>query len=156
MNNNVKLLDHALVDLGQSEVEESPLFQVDTEFLGDDFTRVHSVSNTSIPLTIDFLNDGIEVHLGGASEVFSWGRDYLEKRSDEVLKILTLLLVSNIQVVSHGDSYKKFVFKEASTNKVLKEVKVFDGFLVNPFKKCEQLFPAIIRSPESARSDGRM
>lgn len=144
MNQNVKLLDEALARLHRATVAEDPLFEIDADFSSDEFTRIKLVDSASISLAIDFSNDGINVHLNGASEVFSWGKDYIENQSGDIVKMLIVLLTSNIQVNSYGDSYKKFVFKEASTNKILKEMKVFDGLLVNPFKKDKQLFSAIV------------
>jgi len=144
MNHNVKFLDEALTCLDKAAVTENPLFEIDTDFSCDDFTKIHSIGGDSISLTMDFSNDGIDIHLNGASEVFSWGKDYIENKSSEVVKMFMVLLASNVQVDSYGDSYKKIVFKDVSTNKILKEMKVFDGFLVNPFKKDKKLFSAIV------------
>ena len=144
LNHNVKFLDEALAYLHKATVSESAFFKIDSDLSDEYFTRIRSVSRTAIPLVIDFSRDGIDVHLSGASEVFSWGNGQIENRAGEIIQMLLILLTSNIEVISYGANFKKFIFREAYTDKVLKEMKVFDGLFVNPFKKDKQLFFALI------------
>jgi hypothetical protein len=143
MNHHVIVLDQALTLLHKKTVLENPLFEIDADFYNDDFTRIRAGESAN-PLIMDFSDDGIDVHLNGVSEVFSWGIVDIEEKTAEIIQMLVILLTSNIQVNSYGDNYKKFVFKEVSTDKVLKEIKIFDGLFINPFKKNRLLFSAII------------
>ncbi|MEM9101597.1 MAG: hypothetical protein AAGB12_04685 [Pseudomonadota bacterium] len=144
MNNNVNIFNKTLKNLGKVGVLESCLFKIDDNFPDDDFTKIYSIGSDSIQLAMDFTNDGIDIHLNGASEVFSWNKSHIKNNTDEIIKTLNIVLTSSIQVDSYGNNYKKFFFKEVSTNKTIKKISVFDGLFINFFKKEKNFFLPIV------------
>lgn len=146
MNSNVKLLDEALSSLCQPILVDNPILAIDSVLSDDKFTRVVSTDKNSLSLVIDFSESGVDVHIDGSSEVFSWGRAYIEGHSSKIVELFCILLASNVEVQSYGENYKKIIFIDVSSGVYLKQVKVFDGLFINPFKKNTKTFLAKCRA----------
>lgn len=144
MNHNVKLLDRALECLEEPILTKNIFFETDPNYVGDDFTRVYSVVEESISLVIDFSLAGIDVHLQESSEVYSWGCDFIETNPNKVVRTLVMLITSKVEVESCSDKIKKFIFRDALSDKIVDVTKVIDSVFVNPFKKSTHYYPEII------------
>lgn len=151
MNAFVSLLDEALSRLQSGSVSESKLFEINHELLGDDFTKLVSVRVTAIPMTMEFSENGIDVHLARSSEVFSWGKEYIAMHADKIVETFVLLLTSKFEVVTYGKKIKRIFFLDPATNKVIKKINAIDGLIFNPLRSKKEHFSPLIHPPVTPR-----
>jgi hypothetical protein len=144
MNNYTEILNDALILLNEMTLPENKLFVMSSDFSGDDFTRVQCSIINKLPLIMDFSKEGIDLHIDGASEVFSWGQDFIRKERKTVIDKFVMILTARVCIISYGKCYKKITFESCEKDIVIERLRVFDGFLFNPFGKVKKCYPALI------------
>jgi len=143
LNDKVTMFEKVLIGLGCPKLSKSNVFKVD-ECSDVYFSRVILKEKDTILLTLEFSKSGIDIHLDGSSEVFSWGNEFIENNLDEVLDVMKIILTSEIRVESYGKAMKKFCFIDADKKITLLEFKVFESLFINPFRKAVKTFPPIL------------
>ncbi|ALZ74865.1 hypothetical protein [Rheinheimera sp. F8] len=144
MNNNIEVLNDALALINEIKLPENKLFVVKNDFHGDNFTRVECSITNKAHLIIDFSNGGIDLHIDGASEAFSWGTELIKKERKLIIDKFVMILTSKIRVISYGKSYKEITFESCEKNITHEKLRIFDGLFFNPFRKKIKCYPAFI------------
>lgn len=139
----IKLFDDLLVSIGQPITSSNPVFTIDEEMSCENFTRIFINKNKCVSLVFDVSLDGINIHIDGSSEVFSWGNDFIRNSYFRVCEILKIILISDVEIKSFGRGFKIIKFKKIASNQIIFSIKVFDSLFANLFNTSVRSYPAI-------------
>lgn len=143
LNEKIALLDNVLLSIGQPLVLDNPIFLIDRMSDGN-FTRVLINKDGAVSIIFDFSDDGVDIHVDGSSEVFSWGYSFINENVSKVYELVRLLLISSVEIKTYGGKIKIIKFKNSISGEIEFSVKVFDGIFINPFRQKNRNYLAVI------------